>query len=168
MGWQGASWHHPAQTLAHMQMCTHMCAIYHYTHTPILTVITSCSHSGSHKNITAYEVFGEEDRRGEGGIKVCRQEPKCFSVYLIWALSTCFIRSALSVEIWGPRSKHWFYKCFVLLFVCPQNPWKPQGENKNGRKEEVKRSCFLPLKWEYRKKNISTRSRGCREMTCAV
>ena len=159
MGWQGASWHHPAQTHTRMQMRAHMCSIYHLPHTHALlnshthacahipTVISSCSHSCLHtyKRVLLLMKFLERKRaKGEGGVKVCRERNPnvSLSVCLLWALSTCFIHSALSAGILGPRCKHWVYKCFALLFVCPQSQRKPQGEKENGEERVAKDSVF--------------------------
>lgn len=85
MGWQGASWRHPAQTRTHANVHTHVPHIFAtHTHTQAQTVIASCSSSCSytdlHESRAAYEVLGEKDGKEEGGNKVCRQNPKCLSV----------------------------------------------------------------------------------------
>lgn len=173
MGWQGASWHLPAQT--HTCKCTHTCAIYTtchihthwwthphaHTHTCThvlahlqpFTLAHTPAHTCVHKRISAYEVFGETEGKGEGGMKVCRgRNPNVFHS-LIWAFSACFIRSALSAGIWGPRCEHWVYKCFVLFICLPSKPEEATGgEWKWGKRKNEK--ILLQERWG---RNISVR-----------
>lgn len=150
MGWQGASWHHPAQT--HACKCAHTCNIYHLPHTHAQTnsqmhVLTNQQlyplvHTHAHTHILLVKFWEETEGKGEGGIKVCRERSsKVFlSIYLIWAFSTCFIHSALSAGIWRPRCKHWVYKCFVLFICLPSKPEEATGgEQKWGKR---KSECF--------------------------
>lgn len=141
MGWQGASWHHPAQT--HTCKHTHTCATYttHHTHMHSQTHTRMCSHALSftlmhldthtHKYTRVLRLmkFWERQREKGRGVKVCRERsPNVFlSVFLIWAFSACFIHSALSAGIWGPRCKHWVYKCFVLFICLPSKPKEATG-----------------------------------------
>lgn len=151
MGWQGASWYHPAQT--HTCECAHTCATYtaHRTHMHSQTRTRMCSQSDNHalsfalmrvrthKSTAAYEVLERKKEKGRG-LKVCRgKSPNVFlSAFLIWAFSARFIHSALSAGIWGPRCKHWVYKCFVLFICLPSKPKEATGgEWKWGKREHV-------------------------------
>lgn len=136
MGWQGASWHHPAQT--HTPMCTHTCKIYHLPHTH--THASVCQQTNSYTFICIHTYclwsFRETEGKGEGGLKVYRERSSnvFLSVCLIWAFSACFIHSALSAGVWGPKCKHWVYKCFVLFVCLPSKPKKATGGDWKWRK----------------------------------
>lgn len=96
MGWQGASWHHPAQTHTHTHAnaCTHVPHIPHtctcththlhkHTHTPrVKPVLHIHAHARIHKSVSAYEVFSERQREKGGGKSLQSRKPKCLSVCL--------------------------------------------------------------------------------------
>lgn len=119
-----------------------------YTHacTRILTAIHSYSHSCSHMRTQEYYCLWSfwKDRGERGGWyeSLQRKKPKCLLVYLIWAFSACFIHSALSAGIWGPRCEHWVYKCFVLFICLPSKPEEATGGEWKWGRERFRRFFF--------------------------
>lgn len=153
MEWQGASWHHPAQTHTH----THVQHIPLTTHAHSKSHTCICSRANSHalsltirfytRALTASEVSREGER--EGGLKVSRKRsPHVFlSSFLIWAFSTCSIQLALSAGIWGPSCKH-INVLFCLVALKSQGCHG--GRMKRPEKEE---QCFRPYKETEMKTN---------------
>lgn len=149
MGWQGASWHHPAQihTCKRMHTCATHTTCHTHMHSRTNTRMCSqtdshtplCTHTHAYTRVLLLMKFLERQREKGRGVKVCRERsPNVFlSVFLIWTFSACSIRSALSAGIWGPRCKHWVYKCFVLFICLPSKPKEATGgEWKWGEEKE--------------------------------
>lgn len=157
MGWQGASWHHPAQTHT-CKMLAHMCSLYHLPQTHCWTCIHThtrlCSHSNSHQLLfrdthvwllLLMKFFGEEEAKRRAAWKFANTN--VFLTVFPSHMGLLHMLHSLGSKCrdLGPICKHRVYKCFALLFVCPQSPRKPQGEKENG--EKGKHNFFLQLRW---------------------
>lgn len=113
--------------------CVHTCATYttHSTHT----------HTNTHRALTAYEVFGGREIR-EGG-RSYKKKPKCLSACLIWTLSTCSSLRSECRDLGAIDASAGSINVLFCLFVCPQSPGKPWGENADRRLERLRCSSMM-------------------------